>query len=163
MLKSIFIFFVVSKVLLQQLCFVVSLVIARLKVISVNPIVTVYVNDSLVLWHKHRRNLIMANDLSSKIMHQNNILKDTPAFFLIRWQLLFASREPVTPASPISLPAGVTCNHWTDGLDYPLPMGAIGVHSSLELGQQEYQWHLRFMENPDRHKSYNHQSSPLCD
>ena len=93
MLKSIFIFFVVSKDLLQQLCFVVSLVIARLKVISVNPIVTVYVNDSLVPWHKHRRNLIMANDLSSKIMHQNNILKDTPAFFLIRWQSLFASRE----------------------------------------------------------------------
>ncbi len=41
--------------------------------------------------------------------------------------------------------------------NYPLPMGAISVHSSLELGQQEYQWNL------DRHKSYNHQSSPLCD
>ena len=93
MLKSIFVFFVVSKVLLQQLCFVVSLVIARLKVISANPIVTVYVNDSLILRRKHRRNLIMANDLRSKIMHQNNTLKDTPAFFLIRRQSLFASRE----------------------------------------------------------------------
>jgi len=25
-------------------------------------------------------------------------------------------------------------------------MGAIVVHSSLELGQQEYQWHLRFAQ-----------------
>ncbi len=73
----------VAKVLLQQLCFVASLVIARLKVIPANPIVTIYVNHLLILWRKHRRNLIMANDLCSKIMHQNNTFKDTPALLLI--------------------------------------------------------------------------------
>ncbi len=73
----------VAKVLLNQLCFVVSLVIARLKVIPANPIVTVYVNHSLILGHKHRRNLIMANELCSKIMHQQNTFEDTPALILI--------------------------------------------------------------------------------
>ena len=93
MLKSIFIFSVLAKVLLQQLCFVLSVVIARLKVISVNPIITMYVNHSFVLRRKHHRNLIMANDLCSKIIHQNNTLKNTPAFVLIRLQMLFTSRE----------------------------------------------------------------------
>jgi hypothetical protein len=93
MLKSIFIFSVVAKVLLQQLCFVISLVIARLKIISANPIITMYVNHLFVLRRKHPRSLIMTNDFRSKIMHQNNTLKNMPAFVLIQWQTLFAPRE----------------------------------------------------------------------
>ncbi len=73
----------IAKVLLQQLCFIVSLVIARLKEIPVNPIITVYVNHLLILQRKYRRNLIMATDLCSKSMHQNNTFKDTPALLLI--------------------------------------------------------------------------------
>ncbi len=73
----------IAKVLLNQLCFVVSLIIARLKVIPVNLIVTINVNHSLILGHKHCRNLIMANELCSKIMHQHNTFKDTPVLILI--------------------------------------------------------------------------------
>jgi hypothetical protein len=73
----------VAKVLLNQLCFIVSLVIARLKVIPANPIVTVYVNHLLILGRKHHRNLIMANNLCSKIMQQHNTFEDTPALILI--------------------------------------------------------------------------------
>jgi hypothetical protein len=73
----------VAKVLINQLCFVVSLVIARLKVIPANPIVTIYVNHSLILGGKHRRNLIMANNLCSKIMQQHNTFEDMPALILI--------------------------------------------------------------------------------
>jgi hypothetical protein len=73
----------IAKVLLNQLCFVVSLIIARLKVIPANPIITVYVNHLLILGHKHCRNLIMANDLCSKNMQQHNTFKDTSALILI--------------------------------------------------------------------------------
>ncbi len=96
MLKSIFIFFVITKVLLQQLCSVISLVIARLKVISVNPTLTMYVNNLLVLRRKHSRNLIMINDLHSKIMHQNNTLKNTPAFFPYLMAIAFCIKERST-------------------------------------------------------------------
>ncbi len=83
MLKSIFVFPFVAKVLLDQFCFIIGLIIAKLKIILANSIVTVNVNHLLVLRRKHLRNLIMANYFCSKIMHQNNTLKDTPAFLLI--------------------------------------------------------------------------------
>jgi hypothetical protein len=76
-------FFFVAKVLLNQLCLVVSLIIARLKVIPANPIVTVYVNNLLILRRKHCRNLIMANNLCSKIMHQHNTFEDRQVLILI--------------------------------------------------------------------------------
>jgi hypothetical protein len=73
----------VAKVLLNQLCFVVSLIVARLKVIPANPIVTIYVNHLLILGREHRRNLIMANKLCSKIMHQHNTFEYTLALIFI--------------------------------------------------------------------------------
>ncbi len=35
-------------------------------------------------------------------------------------------------------------------------MGAIGMHSFLELGQLEFQWHPHSVGIPDRHIFYNH-------
>ncbi len=82
-LEPIYMFSFVAKVLLNQLCFIVSLVIARLKVIPANPIITVYVNHLLILGRKRRRNLIIANNICSKIMHQHNTFEDTLALILI--------------------------------------------------------------------------------